>query len=430
MVDRLQLVQKRRNRIVRTASLLVFLLIGSSIIAFLQTDTFKPILSLAPKPAVIPNSYFAMTVHNYQSPISWSLIPFSSIRTWDTDANWADINKARNTFVWSKLDEMMNLAQRRGVDLIFTLGRTPRWASASPNAQSPYGEGQCAPPADMQYWDEFLRAAAIHANGRIKFWETWNEPQSPDSIFYCGNVSAMVELQRRAYEIIKAIDPSAMVLTPSAVGSHGPSWMSRFLAAGAGKYADIMAFHGYLAPGEKAESIISTILNFKAVFAAHGEKEKPVWDTEAGWGQNAWLSDPDLQAAFLAKFYLLHWSTGIDRLYWYAFDNDQWGTLWDPKNGLHKAGVAYREIHRWLQGGTMTSPCLPKQSLWMCNVNRENGYRAIVLWSSDTSASVSHMALPPEFRQYRDLSGNVQKIPEDGVPISGAPILAETAAGF
>jgi len=166
------------------------------------------------------------------------------------------------------------------------------------------------------------------------------------------------------------------------------------------------------------------------VFAAQGQKEKPVWDTEASWGQNAWLSDPNLQAAFLAKFYLLHWSTAIDRLYWYAFDNDQWGTLWDPKNGLHKAGIAYREIHRWLLGATMTLPCASEQSLWRCTVSRENGYRGIVLWSADSSASVSRIALPPEFRQYRDLSGNVEKIPEDGTPISGAPILAETATGF
>ena len=68
----------------------------------------------------------------------------------------------------------------------------------------------------------------------------------------------------RAYEIIKTIDPGAMVLTPSPVGGYGPPWMSRFLAAGGGKYADIMAFHGYLAPGADAESIIATIRKFKS----------------------------------------------------------------------------------------------------------------------------------------------------------------------
>ena len=278
-----------------------------------------------------------MTLHNYDTT-PWPSIPFASLRTWDTAVNWADIQPAPNTYLWSNLDALIDLAQRRGVDLVFTLGRTPRWASASPDAKSPYGPGQCAPPANIQYWDEFLRAVVNHAGGKIKFWETWNEPQSPDSEFYCGDVSTMVELQRRAYEIIKTIDPGAMVLTPSPVGGYGPAWMSRFLAGGGGKYADIMAFHGYLAPGADAELIIGTIAKFKAIFAEHGQETKPVWDTEAGWGENSWLSDPDLQAAFLAKFYLLHWSAGVERFYWYAYDNDKWGTLWDAKNGLHKAG--------------------------------------------------------------------------------------------
>ena len=122
------------------------------------------------------------------------------------------------------------------------------------------------------------------AGGKIKFWETWNEPQNPE--FYCGDVATMVDLQRRTYEIVKTIDPGAMVLTPSPVNALGPAWMSRFLAGGGGKYADIMAFHGYLDPGTEAKSIIAIIAKFKAVFAEHRQETKPAWDTEAGWGQN------------------------------------------------------------------------------------------------------------------------------------------------
>jgi len=385
---------------------------------------------LAPRPEPIASAFFGMTIHHYPAT-PWPSIPFASLRTWDTAVSWPDIHKAPNTFVWSSLDAMIDLAQKHGVDLLFTLGRTPRWASASPDAKSPYGTGQCAPPANMEYWDEFLRAVVTHAGGKIRFWETWNEPQSPDSVSYCGDLSTMVELQRRAYEIIKAIDPGAMVLTPSPVGGYGPSWMSRFLASGGGKYADIMAFHGYLALGEDAESIISTITKFKAIFAEHGQEPKPVWDTEAGWGQNASLSNPELQAAFLAKFYLLHWSAGIERFYWYAYDNNKWGTLWDPQIGLHRAGIAYREVHQWLAGATMTTPCAKVRDVWTCNLVRDHGYRAIVLWSSaSTTASAAHGAVPQEFRQYRDLSGSIHQIDAESVPISNEPILVETAAAF
>jgi hypothetical protein len=416
-----------RSPILRTLGWLAFLLICWAIFAASRQYLFGIRPTLIPPPEAIPASYFGMTVNNYRTT-PWPSIPFASLRTWDTSVTWADINPTPNTFNWSELDRLIELAQRHGVDLLFTLGRTPRWASANPDAETPYGPGQCAPPARIAYWDEFLRAIVSHVGGKIRYWETWNEPQSPDSVFYCGDVATMVKLQRQAYEIIKSLDPSAKVLTPSPVGEYGPPWMARFLSAGGGQYADIMAFHGYLAPGAEAESIISTITKFKAVFANNAQQTKPVWDTEAGWGKDEDLSESDQRAAFLAKFYLLHWSAGIQRFYWYAYDNPLWGTLWDAQNRLHKAGVAYREVHLWLQGATMTGPCELKESVWICSLSRQNGYRAIVLWRSvRASFSATSMLVSDEFRQYRDLEGNLHKISNRSVPLSFTPILVETA---
>jgi polysaccharide biosynthesis protein PslG len=416
---------KRTTRPIALAlSLLILLFSSSAFFAIAQLNLVATRPVLAPAPEAIPESYFGMTLHNYNTT-PWPSIPFASLRTWDTAVTWANIQPAPNTFVWSKLDALINLAERHGVDLVFTLGRTPRWASANPDAKSPYGPGQCAPPANIQYWDEFLRAVATHVGSKIKFWETWNEPQSPDSIFYCGDVSTMVELQKRLYDIVKANVPGAMVLTPSAVGGYGPAWMSRFLAGGGGEYADIMAFHGYW-PSDDAETIISTISKFKAVFAERGQATKPAWDTEAGWGEDKSLPDPDLQASFLAKFYLLHWSAGIARFYWYAYDNGKWGTLWDSKNGLHQAGVAYREVHQWLVGATMTAPCTTKEGLWTCNLVRQNDHRAMVLWSAISPIQPNLMVnVPNDYRTLRDLQGRSYEITNHYVPISNSPVLVE-----
>jgi polysaccharide biosynthesis protein PslG len=404
---------------------------GLAIFAVPRIHAFAAGPVLIPSPEAVPNSYFGMTLHNYNKTTPWPSIPFASLRTWDTAVTWDNIQPTPNTFAWSNLDALIDLAQSRRVDLVFTLGRTPRWASASPNVKNAHGPGQCAPPANMDFWDGFLRAVVSHVGGKIKFWETWNEPQSPDSMFYCGDVSTMVELQRRLYDVIKASVPGAMVLTPSTVGGYGPAWMGRFLAGGGGKYADIMNFHGYLAPGADAESIVDTITKFKAIFAEHGQETKPVWDTEAGWGENSWLSDPDMQAAFLAKFYLLHWSAGVERFYWYAYDNNKWGTLWDAEHGLHQAGIAYREVHKWLDDATMTTPCVLDRRVWTCNLIRKNGYRAIVLWDSPKERThATHISVPDGFRQYRDLDGNLQSVAADGVPISGKPILVETVTAF
>src|SRR5262249_15346478 len=138
------------------------------------------------------------------------------------------------------------------------------------------------------------------------------------------------------------------------VKSLGPQWMAHFLAAGGGDYADIMSFHGYW--DQNGDSIADVVLNFKKVFAAHKQGLKPIWDTEANWGPTTELTDPDSQAAFLAKYFLLHWSLGVSRLFWYAYDNEYWGTLWNA-NGKTKAGRAYDEVRKWMVGATMTDHC-------------------------------------------------------------------------
>ena len=42
----------------------------------------------------------------------------------------------------------------------------------------------------------------------------------------------------------------------------------------------------------------------------------------------------------------------------------------------------------------------------------------------------SHVSVPDEFRQYRDLDGNLQKVIAGSIAISSTPILVETATAF
>ena len=105
------------------------------------------------------------------------------------------------------------------------------------------------------------------------------------------------------------------------------------------RWRRVCGHHGVprlLAGRTMPRTIISTISKFKEVFAEHGQATKPAWDTEAGWGEDKWLPDPNLQASFLAKFYLLHWSAGVAQFYWYAYDNGKWGTLSDPRMAYTK----------------------------------------------------------------------------------------------
>src|SRR4051812_32441088 len=145
----------------------------------------------------------------------------------------------------------------------------------------------------------------------------------------------LVTMAQHAYQIIKAAQPDAVVLTPSATWTttSPAQWFSQYFAAGGGRYAGAISFHGYV--GQIPEGIVSDLQNIRAAAGQYSLSNKPIWDTEASWGIDANLSDSTAQANFLARFYILHVSQGVQRFYWYAWDgsdggktpaSESWGT--------------------------------------------------------------------------------------------------------
>ena len=94
------------------------------------------------------------------------------------------------------------------------------------------GPGQCAPPANLQNWDDYVTAIVTHVGSRITYWELWNEPQDPE--YYCGDMRTMVTMAQHAYRIIKAINPAAQIITPAASAAGGPAWLDSYLSQGEG----------------------------------------------------------------------------------------------------------------------------------------------------------------------------------------------------
>src|SRR5260370_2128402 len=165
----------------------------------------------------IPLTLFSMHVQSELfSGMPWPSVSFGSIRLWDTYSTWNDLNPSRGTFNWPALDRWLDTAQQHGVDVIYTFGATPTWASSNPTGKCDYNPGACYPPANMQDWDNFVRAIATHAAGRIKYWEVWNEANQHE--YWSGGIPALVTMTQHASAIIKSIAPNAMIFTPSGVG--------------------------------------------------------------------------------------------------------------------------------------------------------------------------------------------------------------------
>jgi hypothetical protein len=361
----------------------------------------------------------------------WPAVRFGGIRLWDTRTNWNRLNPSRGVYDWTQLDAWLDLAESRDVHVLYAFGGTPAWASSMPNAPCEYHAGACYPPADMQDWDDFVYAIVTHAAGRITHWELWNEPNL--SQFWSGGTLPMAHMAQRAYRIIKSVDPTAIVLTPSpTAGATGVStWFNQYFAAGGGAYADIVAFHSYPpyyvdAAPEYINEIVDAI---HRVTSAYGQSSKPVWDTEASWGRANRLPDLDLQAAYVARSYILHWSQGIERFYWYNWNSPLWGTLWDSYSStVLKPGIAYGEVYTWLVGATLSRPCLMTTvATWSCTLTRPGGYEAEIVWNSAVEFPRTQSYAPSgRFVQYRDLDGNATRFSSATIPIGSKPILLES----
>jgi hypothetical protein len=412
-----------------------------------------------PVQAQVPAEYFGLQATSgvsLQPPQWWSnpwpQVPFKSMRLWDTETTWAQINTGEGEYDWTLFDRWLADANQFNVTgVMYTFGRTPQWASSRPNDQTcaiAWGPGACDPPKDLnadgtgpdQLWQDFVAAIAKRSAGRIKYWEMWNEPHN--AYYWNGTVPQLVRMAKDARNVILSIDPQAVLLTPPTHGSYQVS----YFAAGGGQYADVITYHGYVQHGgcagfPQAADELTYIDGVRSNMATYGQAGKPLWDTEVGWGvtSGSCFFHSNLQAAFVAQLYMLHWSAGVDRVFWYQYNNQQAGTLWrpnpDPKHRndrgtLLRPGIAYREVYKWMVGAIMDGPCSVSGTTWTCHFKRSSGYVAEAVWDTSQTCnkgictSVDY-TVNSQYNNYRTLGGKRFKITGDKVQVGAKPILLE-----
>lgn len=390
----------------------------------------------------VPTTFFSMSFHGRNN---WPSVTFSGARLWDTGTYWSSLNTADGVYDWHVLDNWIADAQTNKVDLVYTFGFTPTWASSQPNLVCSAGTniplGSCVAPNDLnsdgtgtnKHWKDYVTAVVTHAAGKIKVWEIWNEPTV--TAYWQGTNAQMVRMAKDAYGIIKGIDPTAQVTTPSpSTGINGVAdWMDAYLAAGGGPYADIITFHGYSwssKPGiwPKPEDIVQLIDNLNAVLTARGQSGKPLWCTEGSWGGTTGngFTDQDLHSAFVARHYLLQQSKGVARYYWYAWDNGTWGGMWDPNTGTNQTATAYSQVQNWMVGSIPSGKCSVSGTTWTCNYTRSGGYQAQAIWDTAQSCSAgvcttTKQTVGSQYIKYSDIKGKTFTI-SGKVPVGAKPI--------
>jgi hypothetical protein len=224
---------------------------------------------------------------------------------------WRDIEGAgKGIFDWSRTDQIVQMANADGVDLVVRVDHQPGWAGG--------GFPTNGPPSNYQDLADFFGAMAARYKGRIRAYEVWNEPnlarewggKTPDPTAYA-------QLLKRCYAAIKAADPNAMVITaglsPTGSWTEGPEgarpddWYLETLyvvmGGSSAGYFDVLGAHGagFASPPERDPSEVGAnaaygghrsmcfrrVEDLRAIMVKYGDTNKQIALLEFGW-----TSDP------------------------------------------------------------------------------------------------------------------------------------------
>lgn len=362
--------------------------------------------------------FFGMTIITESD---WPLVSVGALGK-GAAVNWPYSEPQRGVYNWANLDAWVNFANSHGVSFFFSNALVPQWAAADPTTCSTTFTGSnvvgcTSTVANIQDWDNFVTALATRYKGRL-IYELWNEPNAKT---YTGTVAQMVVLTTHEYNIIRSIDPGALIATPGPTyGVSGAAdYLTQYFTAGGPIGVDIVSWHAYWST---PEHIVSNVAKMRTMMSQFGLSSKQLWDTEGAWNISLSLQQ---QAGFVARYYLLHGALDVNRFYWYAWDSPSTGTMWLPVGGERPDAIAYQQVYDWMVG-TAIGPCtMAPDSTWTCPLTRPGGYEALAIWNSALTESYTP---DPKYKDYRDLAGNTFKI-VGAVQIGYNPILLETQAG-
>ncbi len=207
---------------------------------------------------------------------------------------------------WDKYDNIVDLAERYGLQIIARVGSPPKWAHRG------YADlGDFGPPADFEDFADFVEVLARRYQGRIRHWQIWNEPNIyPEWGNQRVNPEDYTRLLCLAHDRLKRVDPQNVVIAAALAptiaqdgGGHPGGgfndliFLERMYAAGAARCFDVAAAQGYGLFGGPFDRRLSPLQTnvarhvlMRDIMVRHGDAHKPIWLSEANW--NAVPNDP------------------------------------------------------------------------------------------------------------------------------------------
>lgn len=369
---------------------------------------------------------------------AWPGTAVGSVRIWDTGTTWRDVQPTKTTWDWSRLDAQVAQAIAKRAQPMLVLGQTPAWASTRPTQAGYVAKGAAANPKSMTDWVTYVKNTARRYKGKIRVYETWNEPNIPG--FYSGTPLQMKALHLAAAKVIKSIDPKAVVLPPGLPLRRPGSmaWMQSFFgsmsAIEKSRYVDVVNLHLYPNPGVAPEATLTLLTTAKRYLAlAKVPATKPIWNTEMNYGLGVGGPGSRPRAVpaavapgYVARTMMLAAANRIGRVYWYAWDSHGlFGLDMLKADGTPTpAGVAWGQTYRWMVGARVLGCSKDRLGTYTCTLSYGRS-KGKVVWNPSRSFG---MRAPVYTTAMAFLNGVTIKARAGArVPVGPNPVLIRTS---
>jgi LysM repeat protein len=223
--------------------------------------------------------------------------------TWiKQEVSWAEIEPENNVFVLEVLDEIVQLAEANGLNLMLTITDAPDWARSVTT--------DAGPPANNADFADALNTLTIRYKDAVDAWEIWHEPNL--AVNWNGGVlggANYVELLRVAYEVIKSNDPNAVVVS-AGLAPTGPrdgaiddrTFLRQMYENGLKQFSDAIGAQpfGWANPPDSvccrnnpdvqgwddhpSFFFLNTLQDYRNIMNEFDDSGKFIWATQFGWG--------------------------------------------------------------------------------------------------------------------------------------------------
>ncbi|MHB0869362.1 MAG: cellulase family glycosylhydrolase [Chloroflexota bacterium] len=193
---------------------------------------------------------------------------------------------------WNKYDNMVDLANEYGIQMIVRLDLPPKWTH--PDNTWPH-----TPPDSFEDYGNFVYKVVSRYRGKIKYYQLWNEPNL--STEWGGqpvDAKEYVRLLKIGYQRAKEADPNCVIISGALAPTIEESWralndqiyLQQMYDAGAKDYFDILSVMAYgLRSGPDDRRLTVKDVNFsrplliREIMVKNGDSAKPIWASEMGW---------------------------------------------------------------------------------------------------------------------------------------------------